>query len=59
MLHDLTQDSVSWCFQESERATLVVSSILDVIVGDAARVSQITNETIQAIEKFKKARKFP
>ncbi|MEI8027610.1 MAG: hypothetical protein WCI18_14785 [Pseudomonadota bacterium] len=52
-LHDFTQDSVSWCSQESERSTLAISSILDVIVGDAARVSQISNETIQAVEKFK------
>ena len=52
-LHDFTQDSVSWCSQESERSTLAISSILDVIVSDAARVSQISNETIQAVEKFK------
>jgi hypothetical protein len=52
-LNDFTQDSISWCSQESEKATLAISSILDVIVSDAARVSKISHETIQAVEKFK------
>jgi len=52
-LNDFTQDSVTWCSQESERATMAISSVLDVIVTDAARVSQISTETIQAVEKFK------
>lgn len=52
-LHDFTQDSVTWCSKESERATLAISSVLDVIVTDAARVSQISTETMQAVEKFK------
>lgn len=53
LFSEFSEESFKWCKDESESATSRVSKILDIIVEDADRVSQMSEETIKALETMK------
>ena len=52
-LLEFTRESMTWCSGESERDTMQVSRILDNIMTDSARVSKISEDTLNAVSKFR------
>ncbi len=54
-LRDFTQASFSWCSKESEASTGKVTDAIDMILEKAARVSQISEESREAMQGVQKA----
>ena len=52
-LADFCYSSMNWCSIESEKATDQVSSIITMLLDDAARVSAISKETLDAIASMR------
>ena len=44
-----TKESLEWCANESEESTAKVSQAIDTLLNDAARVSELSSDSIQAI----------
>lgn len=51
-LVDFTQESMQWCRKESETGIYKINSILQLIMENGKRVSAISQETLDAIEKM-------
>lgn len=45
-----SQDSMQWCAQESEKSTRVISDMLDMILAESKRVSNLSQESLQAVK---------
>lgn len=54
-LRVFTQRTLEWCAKESEDSTAQVTGAIDVLLNNTARVSQISNESLAAIEGMQKA----
>ncbi|MFK7823994.1 MAG: hypothetical protein AB8G05_07555 [Oligoflexales bacterium] len=52
-LADFCYSSMNWCAIESEKATGQVNDIITIILDDAARVSAISKETLDAISSMR------
>lgn len=48
-----TESSTKWCATESERASEQVTSILDLLLKDASRMSAMSATTLEAVEKLR------
>lgn len=48
-----TKESLKWCIDESESSTARVSAAIDVLLKDAARVSELSQESLEAINGVK------
>ena len=48
-----TDSSMKWCNAESEKASLQVTSILDLLLKDAARMSAMSASTLKAVEQLR------
>lgn len=53
LFNEFSKESFKWCAEESEKATSRVSQILDIIVEDADRVSQMSADTLKALDTMK------
>ncbi|SMF25126.1 hypothetical protein [Pseudobacteriovorax antillogorgiicola] len=47
---EFTKDSLNWCAKESEESTSKVSNAIDSLLKDTARVSELSTESLTAIE---------
>lgn len=52
-LSRFSRESIQWCVQESETATGSMGQAMDVILRDTARVSKLSEESLQAIKDLK------
>lgn len=53
-LQDFTSQSLKWCEVESEKSTVVISQAIDALLRDAARVSQLSEASLTAIQGLQK-----
>lgn len=53
LFKEFTKDSFNWCCVESEKATSRVSEILDFLVEDSDRISQMSEDTLGALDTMK------
>lgn len=51
--YEFTKESFDWCKRESETATSRVSEILDILVEDADRISQMSEDTLGALSTMR------
>lgn len=54
-LHVFSQKTLEWCAQESEYSTARVTEAIDILLQNTARVSQISAESLAAIQGMQKA----
>jgi crotonobetainyl-CoA:carnitine CoA-transferase CaiB-like acyl-CoA transferase len=54
-LHVFSQKTLEWCSQESEVSTARVTVAIDLLLQNTARVSQISAESVAAIQGLQKA----
>jgi iron-sulfur cluster repair protein YtfE (RIC family) len=54
-LHVFSQKTLEWCAQESETSTARVTEAIDLLLQNTARVSQISAESLAAIQGLQKA----
>lgn len=54
-LHVFSQKTLEWCAQESEVSTARVTEAIDLLLQNTARVSQISAESLAAIQGLQKA----
>ena len=52
-LKEFTGGSLKWCAEESESSTSKITDSVDILLKKTARVSQLSEESLQAIEEFK------
>lgn len=52
-MEDFCEASLKWCQAESEKSILLVNEVLNKMVEDATRVSNISAETIDAIDSVR------
>jgi uncharacterized damage-inducible protein DinB len=57
-LQHFTEKSLEWCAKESEQSTAKVTDAVDQLLNNTARVSQLSHESLQAIESLQKTIKF-
>ena len=51
-----TERSLSWCAKESEKETMRISEAVDLIYADLKKRSNLSNESLSALESFLKER---
>ncbi|WP_141733615.1 hypothetical protein [Oligoflexus tunisiensis] len=54
-LHVFSQKTLEWCAKESETSTARVTEAIDLLLQNTARVSQISAESLAAIQGLQKA----
>ncbi|MDQ3234476.1 MAG: hypothetical protein M3Q07_21955 [Pseudobdellovibrionaceae bacterium] len=54
-MHIFSQKTLEWCAQESEVSTARVTEAIDLLLQNTARVSQISAESLAAIQGLQKA----
>ncbi|MBF0443750.1 MAG: hypothetical protein HQK54_17715 [Oligoflexales bacterium] len=52
-LHKFTDASMNWCIRESEKSTMDVTTTIDILLRDTERISKLSENSINAIERFK------
>lgn len=53
-LLEFNRASLSWCVQESEKSTEQISLAIDLLLKDAARVSELSEDSLHAIQGLQK-----
>lgn len=54
-LHSFSQKTLEWCAEESEVSTARVTVAIDLLLKNTARVSEISAESVAAIQDLQKA----
>ena len=52
-LKEFSADSLKWCAEESEGSTSKITNSVDILLKKTARVSQLSEDSLKAIEEFK------
>jgi chemotaxis regulatin CheY-phosphate phosphatase CheZ len=52
-LLDFSEQSLDWCIKESEKSTTRISEVIDHLMTDAKRVSNMPKETLEAFNQAK------
>ena len=52
---EFSEKSMRWCAKQSEDSVEATTTILNILLQDASRVSKMSTDTLQAMDTFKKA----